>query len=109
MSRAMLHDEAVYSDPFTFNPDRFINPETGQVDFTRERDPSHACWGFGRRACPGKHMAFSAVWMAIASLIAAFDIEKAKEKVTIVGKDGIETEEERTIELSHEYVSSLIV
>jgi cytochrome P450 len=109
MSRAMLHDEKVYPDPFTFNPDRFINPETGQIDYTRARDPSHACWGFGRRVCPGRFMAFSAVWLAVASLIATFDIEKAKEKVKVIDEDGIEREEERTIELSHEYISALVM
>ncbi|RXW19972.1 hypothetical protein EST38_g5879 [Candolleomyces aberdarensis] len=106
---AMLHDETVYSDPFTFNPDRFINPETGQIDFTHARDPSHACWGFGRRLCPGKHIAFSAIWIAIASLIAVFDFEKAKEKVKVVGEDGVEREEERTVELTHDYISTFVV
>ncbi|RXW13378.1 hypothetical protein EST38_g12477 [Candolleomyces aberdarensis] len=106
---AMLHDENVYSDPFTFNPDRFINPQTGQVDYTHARDPSHACWGFGRRVCPGRYMAFSATWLGIASLVAVFDIEKAKEKVTVVGEDGIEIEEERTVELTRAYNSSLVI
>ncbi|KAJ2928435.1 hypothetical protein H1R20_g8645, partial [Candolleomyces eurysporus] len=103
----MLHDETVYPDPFTFNPDRFIDPGTGQVDFARQRNPSFACWGFGRRICPGRHVAFSSLWLAIASLVSVFDIEKAKEKVRVVGEDGIEREEERTVELTHEYVSSL--
>ena len=49
-------------------------------------------------------MAFSAIWLAIASLVAVFDIEKAKEKVVVVGEDGIEREEERTVELTHEYI-----
>ncbi|KAJ2928446.1 hypothetical protein H1R20_g8642, partial [Candolleomyces eurysporus] len=106
--QAMLHDETVYPDPFNFNPDRFINAETGQVDFARERDPSHACWGFGRRVCPGRHMALSAIWLAVASLVSVFDIEKAKEKVRVV-EDGIEREEERTVELTHEYISDLIL
>ncbi|KAJ2928444.1 hypothetical protein H1R20_g8641, partial [Candolleomyces eurysporus] len=106
---AMLHDETIYPDPFTFNPDRFINPDTGQVDFARARDPSHACWGFGRRICPGRHMAFTSIWLAISSLVYVFDIEKAKEKVRVVGEDGIGREEERTVELTHEYVSGLAV
>lgn len=54
-------------------------------------------------------MAFSAVWMTIASLIATFDIEKAKEKVKVVGNDGVQREEERTVELSHEYISALVL
>lgn len=44
--RSMLHDEEVYPDPFTFNPDRFM--KDGVLDKSA-RDPSHACWGFGRR------------------------------------------------------------
>lgn len=44
--RAMLHDENVYPDPFTFNPDRFMNDGKNK---TAERDPAHAAFGFGRR------------------------------------------------------------
>ncbi|KAJ2930298.1 hypothetical protein H1R20_g6807, partial [Candolleomyces eurysporus] len=78
---AMLHDKNVYADPFEFNPDRFINLETGKVDYSRARDPELVCFGFGRRICPGRFMAFESLWLLIASLIATFDIEKAKEKV----------------------------
>ena len=42
-------------------------------------------------------MAFAATWIAVASLIAAFDIKKA------VDKNG------ETIEPSQEYLSSLVV
>lgn len=42
----MLHNEEVYPDPFTFNPDRFM--KDGKIDKS-VRDPSHACFGFGRR------------------------------------------------------------
>ncbi|GLB42757.1 putative cytochrome P450 family protein [Lyophyllum shimeji] len=71
---AMLHDEIFYPDPFTFNPDRFmkdgkLNPAT--------KDPLHAAFGFGRRICPGRYMAFSSIWIAVASVVATFDIAKA--------------------------------
>jgi len=91
---AMLHNEDVYPDPFTFNPDRFIG-ENGNIDKSI-RDPAHACWGFGRRICPGRYMAFSAVWIAVASLLATFDIEKAMDK------NG------NKIEPNHEYLSALV-
>jgi hypothetical protein len=49
------------------------------------------------RICPGRYMAFSAVWIGIASLIAAFDITKA------VDENG------DVIEPSQEYSSALVV
>ncbi|RXW22027.1 hypothetical protein EST38_g3853 [Candolleomyces aberdarensis] len=101
---AMLHDENVYADPFEFKPDRFIDPETGKIDYSRARDPGHACFGFGRRICPGRFMAFESLWLTIASLIATFDIEKAKEKVTLPSGEEVE----RTVELTHEYDSAFV-
>ncbi|TEB31966.1 cytochrome P450, partial [Coprinellus micaceus] len=68
----MLHDESVYEDPFEFSPDCFIDRATGKLDFR------HACWSFGRRICPGRYVAFSAVWLAIVSLIYVFDLEKER-------------------------------
>ncbi|KAJ3552033.1 hypothetical protein NM688_g4375 [Phlebia brevispora] len=78
-SWSILHDEEVYPDPLTFNPDRFIkdgkmNPEV--------RDPAAAAFGFGRRICPGRFMAYESMWIAIASTLAVFNITKA------LGPDG---------------------
>ena len=101
----MLHDESIYANPFEFNPDRFIDPETGKIDYSRARDPEHACFGFGRRICPGRFMAFESLWLGIASLIATFDIEKPKEKVALSTGEEVE----RTVELTHEYKSGLVV
>ncbi|PFH47986.1 hypothetical protein AMATHDRAFT_6246 [Amanita thiersii Skay4041] len=71
---AMLHNEQVYPEPFEFKPDRFMKDGKINKDV---RDPAHAVWGFGRRICPGRYMSFSAIWISIASIIAAFDITKA--------------------------------
>ncbi|KAF8960404.1 cytochrome P450 [Flammula alnicola] len=90
---AMLHDEEIYPDPFTFNPDRFM--KDGKID-SSVRDPAHACWGFGRRICPGRYMAFSAIWIAVASMLSVFDIKKA------VDENG------KVIEPSHEYKSAIV-
>ena len=100
----MLQDERSYANPTTFNPDRFINPETGQLDFTQERDPEHACWGFGRRICPGRHLAFQELWLTIASLIYCFNMEK--KKVTMMEENGEEIE--ATLKLKHDYECGLV-
>ncbi|KAF8877181.1 cytochrome P450 [Infundibulicybe gibba] len=90
---AMLHDEKVYPDPFSFKPERFM--KDGKLD-PNVRDPAHAAFGFGRRVCPGRYMAYSAVWIAIASILATFDIEKVTD------------ENGNIIEPSHEYLSALV-
>ena len=45
-TRAMLHDETIYPEPFEFKPERFI--KDGQLN-PAVRDPDHAVFGFGRR------------------------------------------------------------
>ncbi|KAJ7434468.1 cytochrome P450 [Mycena latifolia] len=70
---AILHDEVMYPDPHKFKPERFLidgkpNPAV--------RDPD-AVFGFGRRVCPGRHLATSSVWITVVSILATFDINKA--------------------------------
>ncbi|TFK83325.1 cytochrome P450 [Polyporus arcularius HHB13444] len=68
---AMLHDPSVYSDPGTFNPDRFFSTEEKPDG---EPDPARAAFGFGRRICPGRYFAEDSLWLAIASLLHVFAI-----------------------------------
>ncbi|KAJ4491549.1 cytochrome P450 [Lentinula edodes] len=72
---AMLHEEKIYTDPYIFNPDRYIRLADGQLDDNVIKPL--AGFGFGRRVCPGKHMAFSATWIAVASILSVFNISKA--------------------------------
>jgi len=69
---AMLHDEVSYPDPMIFNPDRFLeaNQKKGA-----NRLPQIA-FGFGRRICPGRWMALDSVWLAIASILCVYDIQR---------------------------------
>ncbi|KAJ6580680.1 cytochrome P450 [Mycena capillaripes] len=90
---AILNDEEAYPDPQKFNPERFLldgklNPAI--------RDPEVAAFGFGRRVCPGKHMAAVSLWIPIASILSTFDINK------LVDEDG------NTVEPSYAYFSGLI-
>ncbi|KAF9646708.1 cytochrome P450 [Thelephora ganbajun] len=68
----IFHDEAVYPDSHTFNPDRFLTTD-GQID-PSVPDPEHRVFGSGRRICPGRHFAVKVVFIAIARVLATFDI-----------------------------------
>ncbi|OJA19251.1 hypothetical protein AZE42_05985 [Rhizopogon vesiculosus] len=71
----MLNDPRTYANPSEFNPDRFLanggkEPET---------DPRTVCFGFGRRICPGLHLADASIWISTAMSVAVFDISKVVE------------------------------
>lgn len=52
-------------------------PGTDDLDLeidTEVRDPMVAAFGFGRRICPGRFMAYESMWIAVATVVAIFDI-----------------------------------
>ena len=65
----MLRDPARYSNPETFDPERHI-PAPGKPAQT---DPRTFAFGFGRRACPGLHLADASLFIAVAMSLAVFD------------------------------------
>jgi cytochrome P450 len=69
------HDPAVYKEPETFNPSRFISTDT----HTAEPDPRTWTFGYGRRVCPGRYVADNALFLTIAQTLAVFKIEKLVE------------------------------
>ncbi|KAF9480959.1 cytochrome P450 [Pholiota conissans] len=71
---AMSRNSEKYKDPERFDPDRFFT-ESGELN----KDDVNYTFGFGRRICPGRHMAFATVWLAIASTLSAFDIRPSKD------------------------------
>ncbi|KAI0348398.1 cytochrome P450 [Trametopsis cervina] len=75
-SWAILRDETAYQEPHVFNPDRFL--KDGKID-PDVLDPATASFGYGRRICPGRHLAYESVWLAIASILAVFNFAKAKD------------------------------
>ncbi|KZT03453.1 cytochrome P450 monooxygenase [Laetiporus sulphureus 93-53] len=68
---AISRDPTMYPEPDTFRPERF--EEDGVVN------PWKFVFGFGRRICPGRYIADRSVWLAIANIVAAFDIIKVQD------------------------------
>ncbi|KAI6035508.1 cytochrome P450 [Pisolithus orientalis] len=71
----MLRDPSIYPDPMNFNPDRFL-PSGGKEPPT---DPRDICFGFGRRICPGMHLADASVWLSAVMSLAVFNVSKVVE------------------------------
>jgi cytochrome P450 len=70
--RAIVHDPVMYPEPDSFKPERFINS-----DGTLREDPVLISpFGFGKRICPGRHLADATLFIAIASLLSVFDVKK---------------------------------
>ncbi|KAK0236165.1 cytochrome P450 [Armillaria nabsnona] len=69
---AILHDEKYYPNPLTFDPERFMKKEGQQLP----PDPTIA-FGFGRRICPGRHLASNTAWIAIAFIASTLSLSKA--------------------------------
>ncbi|KAF5365441.1 hypothetical protein D9758_010873 [Tetrapyrgos nigripes] len=91
---AILHDESIYGpNPHMFNPERFLQ-EDGSLN-PNVPFPNMA-FGFGRRVCAGQDFVVFTMWMAIASILACFNVTRA------VDEDGNE------IDPSLEYTSGTV-
>jgi cytochrome P450 len=72
--RGVLHNPDMYPEPDAFKPERFINPN-GSL---REDPVVTSLFGFGKRICPGRHLADDTLFIVIASLLSVFNIKKGK-------------------------------
>ncbi|KAH8703845.1 cytochrome P450 [Talaromyces proteolyticus] len=73
---AMTHDERYYSSPDEFNPDRYIPIAEGGKGEPFPEGP----FGFGRRVCPGQHLALAGVYILLATLLATMDLKRPVDK-----------------------------
>ncbi|KDR74760.1 hypothetical protein GALMADRAFT_157349 [Galerina marginata CBS 339.88] len=88
---AVFHDPEAYSEPDTFNPERFLETPTHQA----EMDPTPLAFGVGRRFCPGYHFALSFVFLNVAQILSVFDI------CPMVDKEGRELVPPPKFDLGH--------
>ncbi|KAJ8472741.1 hypothetical protein ONZ45_g16547 [Pleurotus djamor] len=72
----LMQDEKYFTDPTSFNPDRFI--KDGKID-TELTEVVQLAFGFGRRICPGRFMAMDSLRLWMASTLAVFNITPAKD------------------------------
>ncbi|KAF8555883.1 cytochrome P450 [Imleria badia] len=80
---AIARDPEVFPDPEMFNPGRWLT-EDGRI-----RTNMHFyTYGFGRRICPGQHVADRSIYMNLALLLWSFRILQRPEAPIDLGPDG---------------------
>ncbi|KAF8448802.1 cytochrome P450 [Boletus edulis BED1] len=80
---AISRDPEVFPDPETFNPRRWLT-EDGRV----RRDMHFFTYGFGRRVCPGQHVANRSLYITLAYLLWSFRISERPEAPIDLGPSG---------------------
>lgn len=78
----MSRDPNNFENPDEFNPDRYYNG-------TAKLDSRDFVFGFGRRVCPGNHLAIQGIFMTAATILWSFEI-KDKSPVSKRGMDSRE-------------------
>ncbi|RDB17752.1 hypothetical protein Hypma_001133 [Hypsizygus marmoreus] len=90
----ILHDEKLFPNSHIFDPQRFIGAD-GEV-CVGPLDPTAFAFGYGRRICPGRHLADVSLWITISSILTVFDITPS------IDENG------HTIEVTPQFVSGVI-
>ncbi|KZT69384.1 cytochrome P450 [Daedalea quercina L-15889] len=72
----MTRNPELYPNPEAFRPERFLGLSP---DEAKQMDPRNLVFGFGRRICPGRRFADASIWLAIASIVATFNVRKVRD------------------------------
>ncbi|KAK3702409.1 hypothetical protein LTR37_014875 [Vermiconidia calcicola] len=79
---AIHRDPALYPDPEAFKPERWLEPSWPTYKEPLTQYPNvtnYSAFGFGRRICPGMHIAERSLYIQIARIAWACDISKKKD------------------------------
>ncbi|KZT41973.1 cytochrome P450 [Sistotremastrum suecicum HHB10207 ss-3] len=76
----IFRDPSIYPLPEEFRPERFLTKaQGGDCESTEDipLDPREVVFGYGRRNCPGQHLADLALWIAVATILSVYHISAA--------------------------------
>lgn len=70
----IFRDPEIFENPEDFDPQRWIDPNTGKLK--EEKSRINFSFGFGRRICPGRHVAIRSVYINTALVLWAYKIRE---------------------------------
>ena len=74
---ALHRDPSIYPEPEAFKPERFLGADgKTEVNTPLSRESGHHTFGFGRRVCPGQHVATRSVQICTAALAWSYNLSK---------------------------------
>jgi hypothetical protein len=79
--RSLLHNPSTFPDPSKFSPERYLMQQCDGTWSLRPDVPDSRdyVFGFGKRTCPGRHIAEQSLFAAIATVLHTLDIVRAKD------------------------------
>jgi len=81
---AINHSPVYYPDPHTFEPRRFLQDPQFADAKPFPADKASPSFGWGRRICPGEHLATNSVFSVISRVCWAFNVKKYVDENGIV-------------------------
>jgi len=76
----LVKDPTLFDDPETFDPSRFLTPHKPAGNWNGKVESDFTIpFGFGRRVCPGMHVALQSTFISVARIFWAFDLLPADE------------------------------
>ncbi|KZS91083.1 cytochrome P450 [Sistotremastrum niveocremeum HHB9708] len=77
----ITRNATMYPSPHEFRPERFLTKAQGgdcETENDLPLDPTKIIFGYGKRSCPGQHLAELSIWISIAMSLAVYNISAIK-------------------------------